>query len=49
MIVFMKYVCVLKYLNALDNDFAFLAECNIGGEFMADEKLERLSRIAQYT
>jgi HD-GYP domain-containing protein (c-di-GMP phosphodiesterase class II) len=33
----------------LDDDFAFVAECNVGGEFMADEKLERLQRIAQKT
>lgn len=28
-----------------DDDFAFLRECNIGGEFMADEKIERLKAI----
>lgn len=28
------------------DDFAFIAECNIGGEFMAPERLERLQRIA---
>jgi HD-GYP domain-containing protein (c-di-GMP phosphodiesterase class II) len=33
----------------LDDDFAFLAECNIGGEFMAPEKIARLERIAQIT
>lgn len=38
-----------KIKQQLDNDFAFLAECNIGGEFMADEKLQRLNQIAQYT
>ena len=30
----------------LDADFAFIAECNVGGEFMADEKIERLQSIA---
>jgi HD-GYP domain-containing protein (c-di-GMP phosphodiesterase class II) len=30
-------------------DFAFVAECNIGGEFMADEKIARLQRIAART
>jgi len=30
----------------LDADFAFIAECNMGGEFMADEKIERLQSIA---
>ncbi len=33
----------------LDDDFAFVAECNVGGEFMADEKIERLQRIAEKT
>jgi len=30
----------------LDDDFAFIAECNEGGEFMGDDKIERLHRIA---
>ena len=30
-------------------DFAFIAECNIGGEFMAPEKVERVRRIAART
>ncbi|MDH3335822.1 MAG: GAF domain-containing protein [Rhodospirillaceae bacterium] len=30
----------------LDDEFSFVAECNIGGEFMADEKVERLREIA---
>jgi HD-GYP domain-containing protein (c-di-GMP phosphodiesterase class II) len=33
----------------ITEDFAFVAECNIGGEFMADEKIERLHRIAART
>ncbi|MBF0255382.1 MAG: transporter substrate-binding domain-containing protein [Gammaproteobacteria bacterium] len=33
----------------LQDDFAFIAECNIGGEFMSDDKIERLQRIAQRT
>ncbi len=33
----------------LDDDFAFVAECNVGGEFMADEKIERLQSIAMKT
>ena len=33
-------------LAALDDDFAFLAECNVGGEFMAPDKVERLTEIA---
>jgi HD-GYP domain-containing protein (c-di-GMP phosphodiesterase class II)/CHASE2 domain-containing sensor protein len=33
----------------LVNDFAFVAECNVGGEFMAPDKVERLRQIAQTT
>ncbi|TAK47760.1 MAG: GAF domain-containing protein [Betaproteobacteria bacterium] len=30
----------------LTDDFAFVAECNIGGEFMAPERIARIQRIA---
>lgn len=30
-------------------DYAFVAGCNIGGEFMADDKINRLQRIASQT
>ncbi|MFO7666278.1 MAG: response regulator [Desulfobacterales bacterium] len=33
----------------LADNFAFIAECNLGGEFMVPEKLERLKRIAEET
>jgi HD-GYP domain-containing protein (c-di-GMP phosphodiesterase class II)/HAMP domain-containing protein len=33
----------------LDEDFAFVASCNEGGEFMAAEKMERLKAIAGRT
>lgn len=33
----------------LVDDFAFVAECNLGGEFMAPERIERLRKIAQTT
>ena len=33
-------------LKQVADDFAFIAECNIGGEFMADEKIARLKEIA---
>ena len=33
----------------LADDFAFIAECNIGGEFMADDKIARLQQIAEKT
>lgn len=36
-------------LRALDGDFAFIAECNESGEFMAPERIERLEQIAQRT
>ena len=35
--------------HALDDDFAFVAECNEGGEFMAPERVERLKQIASRT
>ncbi len=38
-----------QQLRQLDEDFAFVAECNLGAEFMAPEKLERLQRIAAYS
>lgn len=40
----------LKQMNRqLDDDFAFIAQCNEGGEFMAAEKIEQLETIAQKT
>ncbi|MBI5163276.1 MAG: GAF domain-containing protein, partial [Magnetospirillum sp.] len=36
-------------LARLDDDFAFVAECNVGGEFMAPDKIERLKAIADVT
>ena len=36
-------------LAQLDADFAFVAECNVGGEFMAPERVERLKKIAETT
>jgi len=33
-------------LAKLDDDFNFIAECNMGGEFMAPELVERLEEIA---
>ncbi|HVI50699.1 MAG TPA: HD domain-containing phosphohydrolase [Candidatus Sulfotelmatobacter sp.] len=33
----------------LTDDFNFVAECNVGGEFMAADKIERLKSIAQQT
>src|SRR5690606_25220474 len=33
-------------LAKLDDDYAFIAEANIGGEFMAPEKVERVKKIA---
>lgn len=38
-----------KQLEKLDQDYAFIAECNEGGEYMAPEKIERLTEIASYT
>jgi HD-GYP domain-containing protein (c-di-GMP phosphodiesterase class II) len=36
-----------KELAALDEDFTFLATSNVGGEFMADAHIERVSQIAK--
>lgn len=36
-------------LAQLDDDFNFIAECNLGGEFMADELVERVKQIASQT
>lgn len=33
----------------LADDFAFIAECNLGSELMAPDKIERLKRIAEET
>ncbi len=38
-----------KQLAKLDADFEFVSECNLGGEFMADDKVQRLKRIAKKT
>ncbi|PKH08044.1 HD domain-containing phosphohydrolase [Moritella sp. Urea-trap-13] len=35
--------------QTLDNEFAFVADCNLGSEFMADDKMTRLAQIAQRT
>jgi HD-GYP domain-containing protein (c-di-GMP phosphodiesterase class II) len=35
--------------EVLDEEFAFVAECNEGGEFMAPDKVERLRRIGGRT
>ncbi len=33
----------------LEADFAFIAECNIGGEFMGEDKIERIRAIGERT
>ncbi|MCG6907512.1 MAG: hypothetical protein LJE63_12940 [Desulfobacteraceae bacterium] len=38
-----------KTQQQIASDFAFVAGCNIGGEYMADEKIARLGRIAART
>ncbi|MBI3512633.1 MAG: GAF domain-containing protein [Proteobacteria bacterium] len=34
-------------IKKIAEDYAFIAECNVGGEFMADEKIARLKDIAK--
>ncbi len=36
-------------LAQIDDDYYFVAECNVGGEFMAPELIERIENIAQTT
>ncbi|OLF52374.1 HD domain-containing phosphohydrolase [Pseudomonas chlororaphis] len=36
-------------LAGLDDDFAFIARCNLGSEAMAEDDLQRLARIARRT
>ena len=36
-----------KERQAIRDDFAFVAECNVGGEFMSEEKVDRLRQIAK--
>ncbi|QLG89705.1 GAF domain-containing protein [Chitinibacter bivalviorum] len=36
-------------ITQLDDDYAFIATCNEGGEFMAPEKVDRLKQIAART
>ena len=36
-------------LKSLDEDFAFLAECNLGSEKMSDEAIDRIKRVAART
>lgn len=33
----------------IEDDFAFIANCNVGGEFMAEDKIERMKNIAEKT
>jgi len=34
-------------LAKLDNDYEFITECNLGGEFMAPERIDRVKEIAR--
>ena len=34
-------------LAEIDEDYKFVAECNVGGEFMAPDKVERLKKISE--
>lgn len=38
---------VEEVLSRLDEEIAFIAECNAGGEFMADDDVERLKRVGE--
>lgn len=34
--------------SSIQNDFEFVATCNVGGEFMSDDKIKRLKQIAEH-
>ncbi|MBN2751860.1 MAG: GAF domain-containing protein [Rhodospirillaceae bacterium] len=36
-------------IQALTDDYAFIADCNLGGAFMSDDKIARLQEISQRT
>ena len=36
-------------LKLIDEEYIFIANCNVGGEFMASEKIERVKKIAERT
>jgi HD-GYP domain-containing protein (c-di-GMP phosphodiesterase class II) len=38
-----------RQLSGLDKEFAFIAKCNEGGEFMSDEDIARVRQIARRT
>lgn len=38
-----------KQWHQLDEEFTFVAQCNIGSEYMDDEKINRLNRLAEKT
>jgi HD-GYP domain-containing protein (c-di-GMP phosphodiesterase class II) len=40
---------LLKKHSQLQDDFAFIAECNVGGEFLDDAAQERLQQLAKTT
>ncbi len=40
---------LLRQQQEIKDDFLFIARCNIGGEFMSDEDIGRVQRIASHT
>ncbi len=42
-------VALNEQLKAIDQQWAFVAECNVGGEFMAADRVERLRALAKVT
>lgn len=38
-----------KRYEQLERNFEFIAECNVGGEFMSDEAIDRLTRLSKTT
>lgn len=44
-----SYAAYEADITRIDDDVAFIKECNIGGEFMSDDKIERIQAIAKQT
>lgn len=43
------YGSLEEVLKSIDDDIAFIKECNVGGEFMSDDKVARIETIASQT
>ncbi|STQ89522.1 HD domain-containing phosphohydrolase [Iodobacter fluviatilis] len=44
-----SFAMLKQHQQVLQDDFSFVARCNVGGEFMADEDIQRLQQIGRKT